>query len=121
MKYGEMNARGFLPVEPESTVACGVDIGFSGDNSVCVTIERLRLPIPPEEGGVDSSLRQRLGDPKLIVRGVVIWPLKTAFLHIINHVKKIQVTLGRDTEILVDCTGSLPFAESAHEAGLIFT
>src|SRR5713101_9729935 len=103
-KYGEMNKWGYFPVEPESQVAVGADIGFAGDNSVAITVERLRLPVPIEQGGVGTDLRQRLGDPYLYVRGIVIFPLRTPFDYVINHLKKIQVTLDNKVELLVDCT-----------------
>jgi hypothetical protein len=116
-----MNNEGWFPVEPESHVAVGIDIGFSNDNSVVVTVERLRLPIPVEQGGVGTDLRQRLGPPMLIVRGVVIHPLRTSFAQVIEHAKRVQTVIDREAEILVDCTGQLSFAEAARDAGLSFT
>jgi hypothetical protein len=116
-----MNDQRWFPVEPESHVAVGIDIGFSNDNSVVVTVERLRMPIPPEQGGVGTDLKQRLGPPMLIVRGVVIYPLRTSFAKVIEHALRVQNVIDSEAEILVDCTGQLSFAEAALDAGLWFT
>jgi hypothetical protein len=117
----QLNEHGYFAAEPESKVAVGIDIGYSNDSSVAVTLERLRLPILPEQGGVGTDLRQRLAPPVYIVRGVLIFPLRTPFGHVIEHARRIQAALDRDAEILVDCTGQLSFAEQARVAGLRFT
>jgi hypothetical protein len=118
----EFNEQGFFPAETESKLAVGIDIGFSNDNSVAVTVERLRVPLDPTiEGSIGTDLQQKLGEPQFIVRGCVIFPLQTPFAAVIEHAKRIQAALDRDAEILVDCTGSLPFAEQARAARLDFT
>lgn len=117
-----LNSRGFFSAEPESKIACGIDIGYANDNSVAVTAERLRLPIDPGiEGAIDTDLRQKLWPPRYIVRGCVIHPLRTPFAHIIDHALRIRAALDRDAQVLVDCTGQLLFAEQARSAGLDFT
>lgn len=116
-----MNDQGWFPVEPESRLGVGIDIGYSNDNSVAVTVERLRLPIPPYQGGIGTDLKQKLRPPMLIVRGIVIHPLGTPFGHVIQDAKRIPAALDQDAEVLIDCMGQLSFAEQAHEAGLFFT
>jgi hypothetical protein len=54
------------------------------------------------------------------VRGIVIHALRTAFGDVIAHLQRVRAALGRDVEIIIDCTGQLPFAEMATRAGLSF-
>jgi hypothetical protein len=118
-----MNSAGWFPVHAESQVAVGVDVGYASDNSVAVSVERLRLPMDPSiSGAVDTqTLKQKLAPPLYIVRGIMIFALRTPFGHVIEHLKRIRAVLGLDVEFLVDCTGALAFAEMAREAGLSFT
>ena len=125
---------GYYEVLPESKDCVAIDLGFSIDHAALVVMEKLKLPIPVEQGGVGVDLRQKLRDPIYVIRRIIEFPQRTPHAQVIEVARPANLTIrARDemgqpvdkkipkAERVVDVTGAQSFRELAKEKGFEFT
>jgi hypothetical protein len=121
--YECMNARGYFPARRESRWCLGWDPAQSGDSSALVLCERVRLPVEPENNGVDAhTLRQRLSSPIIYVRHLERLPQRMTYPSQLRYVKSLLTSpqlRGKRVELVIDRTGvGRAIGDQAKEMGL---
>lgn len=102
-----MGAGGFIAAVKESRFALAVDPGQSVDPTGICVVERVREPIPPEQGGVGEDLIQRLGPPTFHVRWLERLKLGTSYVAVVQHVANLlqRPPLRGNCRLILDRTG----------------
>lgn len=114
-------AGGFIAAVRESRFALAVDPGQSIDPTAICVVERVREPIPPEQGGVGADLFQQLGPPIFHVRWLERLPLQTSYIVVVAHVANLlqHSPLRGNCRLILDRTGvGRPVADLFTHGGL---